>query len=99
MPIGNFLIIQITLNLSFSNRLFLGPCNSVQVTEVMKKSFDMGLRKVALRFNSIEIDYKTIAKMPVLGRKIQLNACAVRLDIYNSLSFEFILFILLSLMI
>jgi len=76
----------------FYHRLFLGICNSARVTEVMMQLSDDNLPIIGLRFNSIKVDYDAIAKLPALNRTIKFNACAVRVDIYNSLSFELFCF-------
>lgn len=83
-----YLILSELFNLIFYNRLFLGPCDSTKVDEIMKNSSEIGPPKVGLRFNTIEVNYADIANMPASGRTIKYHACAVRVDIYNSLSFE-----------
>ncbi len=37
----------------------------------------------ALRFNSIRIDYNAIATKPIVGRTIEPDPWAVRVDIYS----------------
>jgi hypothetical protein len=51
------------------------------------KSSDIDAHKFSVRFTSIEVDYKTIVGMPAFHRIINLNECAIRVDIYNSMSF------------
>jgi hypothetical protein len=60
----------------------------VQADEVMEKSSAINSPIVALRFNSISIDYNKIAGKPVLTRSINIKECAVRLDICESLLLE-----------
>lgn len=70
---------------SFSYRLFIGPCNNVDTLENITKSTNVNFHKIALRFNSIKTDYQSIAGKIVSGRVIQLKACRIRVDIYNSM--------------
>jgi len=58
----------------------------------MTQSFDPNSPKVALRFNSIQVNYEAIANLSVLGRTIKYKACAVRVDIYGSFSCELFYF-------
>jgi len=93
MPMGKVVFCCLNhFEFIFFNRLFLGPCKSVRVAEVMTQSFDPNSPKVALRFNSIEVNYEAIANLSVFGRTIQLKTCAVRVGIYNRLSFELFYF-------
>lgn len=69
----------------FFYRLFLGPCDGEDVIDTLKRSSTIDSHKVALRFNSTKVDYKSVAGKPVLGRVIQLKTCHVRVDIYNSM--------------
>jgi hypothetical protein len=58
----------------------------------MKKSPNVNSSIFGLRFNSIEVDYRAIAMKPVSNRTIKPNQCAVRVNIYRSLSFELFCF-------
>ncbi len=77
----------------FHYRIFLGICDSALAAEAMKKSSDMNLPIVGLRFNSIKIDYNAISEISTLTKKINIDQCAIRVDIYNSLSYELFCFL------
>ena len=63
--------------------MFLGICNSERAAEAIVQSSVSGSPVVALRFNTIRIDYNNIASSAAAGRSVKLAACAVRVDIYN----------------
>ncbi|CAF1010978.1 unnamed protein product [Adineta steineri] len=65
-----------------ADHLFLGICNSERAAEAIVQSSVSGSPVIALRFNSIRIDYNTIASSTTT-RAIKFPPCAVRVDIYN----------------
>ena len=61
--------------------LFLGPCNSSEVLEAMKRLPGRHCSVIGLRFNTINIDYRALATTSPLRRIIRITPCAVRADI------------------
>jgi len=68
-----------------SYSLFLGICNSERAAEAIVQSSISGSPVIGLRFNSIRLDYNSIATQPATNRSIKLPPCAIRVDIYNGL--------------
>lgn len=66
-----------------SFRLFLGICNSERAAEAIVQSSAGRSPVIGLRFNSIRVDYSTVATSSTGPRPIRLSPCAVRVDIYN----------------
>lgn len=65
--------------------LFLGICNSERAAEAIVQSPISGSPVIALRFNSIRIDYSSNSGSSVTFRTVKLPQCAVRVDIYNGI--------------
>jgi hypothetical protein len=68
--------------------LFLGICNSERTAEAIVQTSVNGSPVIALRFNSIRVDYTTIASSTTANRAVKLSPCAVRVDIYNGWLFK-----------
>jgi len=68
-----------------SYSLFLGICNSERAAEAIAQSSITSSTVIGLRFNSIRLDYNSIATQPATNRSIKLPPCAIRVDIYNGL--------------
>jgi hypothetical protein len=75
------LIFRQSFKFIFPNSLFLGPCNSARAVEVIKKSSDVNLPIVVLRFN-------TIASTTASSKTIKVTPCFVRVVTYNSLLYK-----------
>ncbi|CAF1534675.1 unnamed protein product [Rotaria magnacalcarata] len=63
--------------------LFLGICNSERAAEAIVQSTIAGSPVIALRLNSIRVDYNVVATSSTGIRPVKLSPCAVRVDIYN----------------
>jgi hypothetical protein len=71
--------------LIFSNRLFLGPCDSAKVDEVMRRTANIDSAIISLRCNSIKVDYKSDGATKNSNKSMKAPPCFVRVDIYNGL--------------
>ncbi|CAF1180582.1 unnamed protein product [Adineta steineri] len=71
------------LSMMYTDRLFLGICNSDKVAEIVNKYSTMTSPVIAFRMNSIKINYANIAQKSVVNRLILPDSCAIRNNIYN----------------
>ncbi|CAF1089274.1 unnamed protein product [Rotaria sp. Silwood1] len=63
--------------------LFLGICSSERAAEAIVQSSISGSPIIALRFNSIRVDYSNVSTSTTGIRPVKLPACAIRVDIYH----------------
>ncbi|CAF1016883.1 unnamed protein product [Adineta steineri] len=71
------------LSMMYTDRLFLGICNSDRVAEIVNQLSTMTSPVIAFRMNSFKINYSSIAEKSVIGRLIEPDSCAIRNNIYN----------------
>lgn len=77
--------------------LFLSICNGDRVAEaIIQTCSSTSSPVIALRFNSIRIDYGAIAAASISSRTIKTTPCAVRVDIYNGEFISFLCFLWLK---
>ncbi|CAM4894403.1 unnamed protein product [Rotaria socialis] len=71
------------LSMFHADGLFLGICNSERAAEAIVQSGIASSPVIALRLNSIRVDYNVVATSSTGIKSVKPSPCAVRVDIYN----------------